>query len=285
MSRKRHYSLNLKGLPGINISISKTTDTATGFKMTWQDPDTKETRRVNTLRVVANEEGMRPKKVVDIKKVLEWNEPDRSFEYRDESGAVKLLPIDKSVMDKLFTSTDKMCAVGFLPSKQFSPMDYNGSHYFITPKVDSKVKVPAPNDVKGWQLLYEIMNNHDQVLLVSFIDGERRKFANLYARGDLIMLSILIHSTYQRAAPAPPTKVAVDDIGEKAKKVLSKFSLERYNPEDTRDIFEEQLNQIIERRKEEERARIEGRVLPTKIKVQIKPVPAADDFFAMVDEL
>lgn len=154
MSRGKHFRLTL--FPGLEmeISISKSFEEKTSFVMTWKDPNTGVVHRVNTLRVVPKETGVRPTAPDHIHQVLGWLEPESGYEYVDEeSGERRILAVDKSVLDKLFPKSDKIKVECFLPQEQISFADMQGDHYYLTPRVESKTKTSSVSDVQGYAML------------------------------------------------------------------------------------------------------------------------------------
>lgn len=293
MSRSRHLEIELPGgIVRFNITLNKSFGEKTNFKMTWVDPESKEVRTVNTVRVVSKEQGLKPTDLSDIKKILKWTEPSSSYEYTNDEGQKSFLPIDTNVLNKIFTSNNKLRVQAFIPLNEFSFADLAGDHYYLTPRVDSKTKSAQTNDLQGYALTHWILKNRKQVIECKFISGDREKVGVIYARGDVLMLSTVIHSTYQRNVP---DNAGLDKLKEVelrnpeglADKLLSKFSKPTRDPELSCDVYEEQLNSYIEDLKARERLRKEGKLglIPIKPIKPIRPQHNEDDLFSMLEKL
>jgi len=292
MSRARHLEIELPGgIVRMNVTLNKSFGDKTGFKMTWTDPDTKETRTVNTVRVISMEQGMKPTDVVDIQKVLKWTEPGSSYEYTDEEGEKRLLPIDKTLLNKIFKANSKLRVQSFIPLEEFSFADLAGDHYCLTPRVDRKTKSADTNDLQGYALMHWILKNRKQVMEVKFISGDREKIGVIYARGETLMLSTVIHSTYQRPVP---DNLGLDKLKEVvlpnpealADKLLGKFGAPARDPKTTKDVYEEKLQKYIVDLKEQERLKREGKTIIKRPVIKpMKPQSDGGDLFTMLANL
>lgn len=288
MSRGKHFGITFAGLQA-NISISKGFSEQLGFVMTWKDPNTGTIHRVNTLRVVPKETGVRPKEVDQIHRILEWLEPESSYEYTDENGHKHLLPVDKTVLAKLFPKSDKITVDAIIDRDQIGFSCMAGDHYFVTPRVDSKSKTSDVSDIQAYALLYALLTEQKKVLLVKFISGTREKVAIIYVdkqlagREGVLMLSTIIHSTYQRLIPA---NVGLDQVKRVAipegmtDKLMQKFrskNLEAKTLEDTKieDIYETQLKDYIKQ------LTSTGGQKPIRIFPR-QPVTQVNDFFSLL---
>lgn len=250
--------------------------------MIWKDPNG-QVHRVNTIRVVPKETGVRPTAPDQIHSVLGWMEPESGYEYVDaDSGESKILAVDKTVLDKLFPKSDKIKVECFLPQEQISFADMMGDHYYLTPRVDSKTKTSNPTDVQGYALLLWVLRERKQVILVKFISGSREKVGIIYVRGNMLMLSTIIHSTYQRAEPPNVgidlvRQVTIDRPEMLADKLVKKLGAGKLDPTKTEDIYENQLRHYIEELKT-----AGGKPVKTKLVPQI---PAAANIFDLISNM
>lgn len=286
MSRRTKFVLQLpSGGLKAKIAIAKATSEKTGFTRTYVDEDTGKITKVRRVDIVPKEDGIKPENPDDIEKIIPWGSGTSCFPYTDEEGEKQLLTIDKEVLGKLYKSGDVMKVVSFLPATEISPCQYDGYHYFVSPQYDRKTKEVERNDQQAYSLLLYTMKLKDQVMLVKFVSADREKNAVIYPHGDIMMMSILFHSNYQREAP----KVQSIDLPKAqalADKLIAKFGAERYNPEITEDQVEARLKEYIEQRKEEERLKKSG-VKPKK-KLTLKPVKTQsleDDFLSQLESI
>lgn len=277
MSRQRKFNLRFKAGLSFSITIAKAFGEQQGLKQTKVHEG--KNKQVRTVKVIPKEvegEPVKPISVDDIDEVIGWTDVESSYEYTAEDGEKVLLPMDKKALESMFSKSEYMTAIGFIAASNIKPRMYSGNHYFVTPQVDRKERRAKPSDVKAYSLVHAVLSSDDLVLLVKFVSGDREKFAAISADGDVLMMSLLIHSNYQREPPAVDlTAVAPAHIA----KMKEKFSMRRFNPGDYDDRYEEQVQAYIEELKEEERT--------GKKRVRARPrvaqVPADDDFLAILD--
>ncbi len=284
MSRRMNYTVKL-GKCGLQfkIALTKSYDEKTGFTQTYPDPDDPSVYRcVRTIKVLTKD-SVRPADVKDIRMVVPWTEVKSSFTYMGEDGTEKLFPLDQEVIGKIYSASENMTSMGFIDSSEIAPCDYDGSHYFITVQKDSKAKTPDPNDIKAYSTVYYICKNLKQSLLVSFVSGDREKAAVIYAHKDGLMLSILLHTNYQRKAPEivaqPELPANIDVLANKLVSVQKLTSL----PEDKlTDKYEERIKQYLQAAREQLRTQ-PGSTRPYKITLKASPPkPADNDFFSLL---
>lgn len=277
MSRQRKFDLRFRAGLAFSISISKSFGDQQGLKQTKIHGG--KNKQVRTVKVIPKEPGgepVKPTSVEDIEEVIGWTDVESSYEYTTENGEKVLLPMDKKALESMFSKSEYMTAIGFVASSNIKPHMYSGNHYFVTPQVDRKERRAKPSDVKAYSLIHAVLTSDDLVLLVKFVSGDREKFATISADGDILMMSLLIHSNYQRDPPATElTAVAPAHVA----KMKEKFGMRRFNPADYADRYEEQVQAFIEELKEEERTG-KKRV---RARPRVAPVVAEDDFLSILD--
>lgn len=275
MSRQTKFTVKYpKGNLTFKISIAKTTEAQTGFKSTYEE------RQIRMVKVLAVDD-VKPKEVNDIEKIVPWMETVPAYPYQDEdTGAQKLLYLDEKAKCVIFNKSEYMNGIGFIDAKEITPNMYSGDHYFVKVQTDSKSKVAADSDIQGYSLMYYILKEHNKMFLTKFVSGDREKFAVIYACGDLLMLSIIIHNNYQRTPPVV-SRIPLPKAKAHADKMLAAFSLRRFDPSITADKYEENIQRYIDELKTVAKG---GKL---KIKARLKPPVAdyADDFFSQLDAL
>ncbi len=282
MSRQTKFNLKFpKGGLCIKVHLQKSYEEKTGFKQTYVDPEG-ENRQVRTVKVLAKDDNI-PRQLDELEMLIPWAEVGTSFPYRDEDGRERLLPIDDRVKGKLFIKSDVMAIVGFLDFRLISPRMYDGNHYFLKIQADSKTKSTCKTDRQGYSLLHYIVSTCGKVIVVKFVSGDREKFAVIYNEGECMMMSTIIHATYNREAPEIELEPILE--GEKyAEKLLKTFGLQSLADVDMEDQYEILIKSYIE--EEKERLRGGGGTDKPKIRAKLKsPVSLADDFFAQVDSM
>lgn len=279
MSRQRKFDLRFKAGLSFSITIAKSFGDQQGLKQTkFHQGKNKQVRTVKVIPKEVDGEPVKPVTVDDIDEVIGWTDVESSYEYIAEDGEKVLLPMDKKALESMFSKSEYMTAIGFTATSNIKPRMYSGNHYFVTPQVDRKERRAKPSDVKAYSLIHAVLSVGDTVLLVKFVSGDREKFAVISADGDVLMMSLLIHSNYQRDAPVVDlSSVAAPQI-EKMKKL---FSVRRFNPGDYVDRYEEQVQAYIDDLKEEERTG-KKRV---KARPRVAPVQDADDFLSILDSM
>ena len=156
---------------------------------------------------------------------------------------------------------------------------YAGNHYYLNTQVDSKSKKSATVDQQGYSLIFYIIAELKKVLLVKFVSGDREKFGIIYGIGESLMISTLIHNNYQRATP-DNERLPLPKAKEHAEKMLSKFSIRRFDPSSTDDKYEDSIKKYIEDLKLVAKG--------GKIKATFKhksPVCYDQDFFSQLDSI
>lgn len=274
MSRQTKFTLKFpKGLT-IRIRINKSTEAQTGFKSTYKG------RQIRMVKVLAKDD-IKPKQVSDIEEIIPWNDTVPAYSYQDEeTGEAKLLYLDEKAKCAIFKKSEFMNGVGFIDVAEITPNMYAGDHYFIDVQKESKAKTAAESDVQGYSMLFYILKEHKKMFLTKFVSGDREKFAVIYAVGDGLMLSTIIHQNYQRPPPTV-SRIPLPKAKDRAAKMLAAFSLRRFDPATTNDIYEETIEKYIEALKEVSK---DGKI---KIKSKFK-IPVAtynDDFFSQLDAL
>lgn len=288
MSRRTLYTMKLpSGGMEIKVSIAKAFGEKTGLVMTHTDPITGETKRVRTTRVIPKEDGVMPRDLEDVDKIIPWNGAQSSYIYVDGEGESRMLNIDKDVIGKLYTGNDTMSVKGFIHSSKISPHNYEGHHYFVAPQVDRKTKSVAENDKQGYALLLYTLKTKSQVILVKFVSGDREKSAIIYPNptGECMMMGTLIHSTYQRDVPSVPKYDKLRNESLLAEKLVEKFGIDALDPDIIRDQYEERIKEYIEKLKLLEQAKREGKRV-IDLNIRMKPVEhTADDFLSMLENM
>lgn len=299
-SMSRQTNFDLKAPAGgltVKIVLQKTTDECMSFTQTYPDEETGQPRQVRTAKVLAIND-VTPRSLEDVERVIPWNSVQKSHSYRDADGVPQLMCVEEALKGKVFTKSSVMAIVGILDASQIRPRMYDGSHYFLNVQSDSKTKSAAKIDRQGYGLYYYLCRNYEKVIFVKFISGEREKFAVIYADDECLMLSILIHETYQRAPPEVTMEpVASEASGNAAaEKLIKIFSLPELDPDMLQDSYELWIKQYLEEMRELQQEAAEdtsgaasgsgssggARVLP---KLRVQPVSLDDDFLAQIGKL
>lgn len=288
MSRATKYTLELTLPNGQKmkggIKIGKSTDAPTSFTQTYPDPQQAsvagaepDARRVRTAKVLTSGDII-PKKKGDIEKVIAWGDVQTSYVHRHADGET-YLTVDKKVRGDIFKRSTRMTGMGFVPSSEFAPHMFVGSHYFMTPQIERKAKAPDEADHKFYTILYNTLAKHPLSLLVKFVSGDREKYAVIYHHGEILMMSILIHTNYQR--PAPQVQLMqvdqkkLDLMSAKVAKALAiQLELEKLV-----DVYESLLIEYIEKLKHAHRTGVKPTVTPRVV------AKDPDDLFDMLDDL
>jgi non-homologous end joining protein Ku len=283
MSRQTKFDLTFpQGGLSVKVGISKSSDAKTGLRQTYED-EAGDNRQVRTAKVLTIDD-VKPQSLEDIEKVIPWNAVQSSFPYRDEEdGQERLLKLDDKAQCQLFKKSNRMNVVGILDQTAVTPNMYSGDHYFLTIQVDSKSKKAEKIDQQGYSLIFYILAECEKVVLVKFVSGDREKFGVIYRVGDGLMLSVLIHSNYQREAPEverlPMPKVMAKAHSEK---MLAMFALRRLDADTMMDKYEDSLKAYIEDLK----VIAKGGKIKAKTKFKSKsPVSYDLDFFSQLDSL
>lgn len=277
MSRQTKFTLMFpKGLLSFKISLWKSTDAQTGFSSTYEE------RQIRMLKVLAKNDA-KPKDISDIEKIVPCSETVPAYSYKDEeTGEAKLLFLDEKVKCSIYKKSEYMTGIGFLDANVITPNMYAGDHYFIQVQKESKAPTAAEADVQGYSLLYYLLDTHKKVFLTKFVSGDREKFSIIYAVGDGLMLSTLIHNNYQREPPTV-SRIPLPKAEAHAAKLIEKFSLREFDPSTTNDMYEQSIIRYIEELKRIAKSGATG-----KVKVTVK-APAAvakcEDFFDKLDAL
>ena len=204
-----------------------------------------------------------------------------AYPYQDENtGEAKLLFLNDKVKCTLYKKSEYMNGVGFIRANEISPNQYAGDHYFVDVQKEAKSKVASASDVQGYSLLFYILKKHDKMFLTKFVSGDREKHSVIYAVGDGLMLSTIIHHNYQRTAPTV-SRIPLPSAKEHAAKMLAAFSLRSFDHASTNDKYEESILKYIGELKHVAQG---GKI---KIKGRVKKLEVAydDDFFSQLESL
>lgn len=277
MSQQTKYTLKFPtgNLPPLKITIQTGKESKTGFKSTYEG------RQIRMVKILAKGD-VKPNSVSDIEKIVPWTQTVQAYPWTDdESGEERLLILDDKTKCKMFEKSEYMGGVGFIERDEVAPNRFSGDHYSVKPQVDSKTKKSADGDVQIYSLMYFILKEHNKMFLTKFVSGDREKYAVMYANGDGIMMSILIHDNYLRTAPTV-SRIPLPKAKERADKMLAAFSLRRFDPTVTVDRFEENIQKYID----ELKLVAKGGKLPLRPKLKGKiSVAGVEDFFDALDAL
>lgn len=281
MSQQKNYRLRLKPAQGkgatleIKISIAQRVSPSTGFKSTFKG------RQIRMCKVLAKDD-VKPSDPSDIEEIIPWNGTVPAYPYQDEdTGETKLLVMDDKTKCKLFQKSESMNGLGLIPREDIKPYMYDGSHYFLTVQKKSKTE-PEKSDVQGYNILHYVLSEHNKMLLVKFVSSDREKFAVIYPDSEILSMSILIHNNYHRTAPTV-SRIPLPKAKEHAEKMVKVFSLRRFEPSSTNDLYEDNILKYIEDLKQ-----IAKGVKPAKLKATLRSEPAPadeDDFFSQLDSM
>jgi len=255
------------------------------FNQTYVD-ENDVARRVRTVKVLTYDD-VSPSSVDEIEQVIPWAEVESAHTYRDENGMEQRMLITKDIKGMMYPDSDIMTAMGFIEGA-VAPRMFNGDHYFISIQTigTGKSKSTAKSDRDAYKLIHHIISTRDCVLLVKFVSGEREKYGVIHANDQILMLSILIHDTYQRAAPdlKLDDSISSEVLDSMADKVLSKLTIV---PPQLKDEYEDALANTLE--KEKKRLEDERNGVPTKPKKSTSSKPAYkgpdDDFMSTINKL
>jgi non-homologous end joining protein Ku len=257
MSRQSRYTLKFPG-GGLSfkIGLSKSTDGQTRFNSTYKG------RQIRQVRILTTDD-VKPKSATDIEEVVPWNNTVPAYPYQEDDGESKLLFLDEKIKCKLFHKSEFVNGIGFIDTTEITPHMYAGDHYYISPQTERATKMVDESDNQGYSLLYHILCRRKKMFLVNFVSGDRQKFAVIYSVDDNLMLSTIIHHNYQREPPLVQ-RMRVPEVDTYADKLLSMFSLQRFNPEITVDLYEANILKYLQ----DLRIRARGGIV--KIKVTFK---------------
>jgi len=276
MSQQTKYALKFpKGnLPPLKISIQTSKESKTGFKSTYKG------REIRMVKILAKDDA-KPNSVSDIEEIVPWTQTVQAYPWTDdESGEEKLLILDDKTKCKMFEKSEFMGGIGFIDRDEIAPNRFSGDHYFVKPQTDSKTKKAADSDVQIYSLKFYLLNENNKMFMTKFVSGDREKYAVMYANGDGIMMSILIHDNYVRTAPSV-SRIPLPKAKERADKMLAAFSLRRFDPAITVDRFEDNIQKYIDQLK----LVAKGGKLPLRPKLKSMISVAGADFFDALDAL
>ena len=277
MGFKMNYTIVIKTLR-LNVQLQKSTDQQVGFKMG------KNGRQLRYVRVLTKDDIAKPTSLDDVEDMVMYQDTESYFQYRDpETGENDLILVDKAMLKSMYKNTDKMMTVSIIPESSIKPWQFDGSHYFINVYCPRKTKTPSDDDKKMYSIIYSYLLRTSHYMIVSFISSNRQKFAALSAdpvSGGL-MMSNLIHSTYQRTRETVSNKVDIPDIERYGSKLLEPMTKMGLDNTEICDGYEERAREYIEAIKSvprSERPKI-------TIKRPAKPVSTVPDLLSLIDGL
>ena len=280
MSRLTKYTVKLGNPKSISIefkvSLSKSFDEHSSFKQTYPDPsDPSVVRLVRTIKVLT-QDSVKPACLADIQQIVPWNEVQSSLAVTDEHGKEILFPIDKEVIGKIYKKSDIMSSMGFIDQDLISPCDYEGSHYFLTVQRNTKTKECDSDDIKVYSTIQYIIEHYRQYLMVKFVSGEREKIGVIYSNRKCLMLSTIIHSTYQRTAPVVETISLPANIDSLACKLIKSQKLESLDKSQTEDKYEQRVQEYLSQVRQHK----------DRLSVKLKKIETPkNDFFSLLADL
>ncbi len=129
--------------------------------------------------------------------------------------------------------------------------------------------------------MYYICKTLKQHLLVTFVSGEREKVAAIYEHRGCLMLSVLIHRTYQRKPPLVEMDELPSNIEVLSKKLVAAQKLQSLPEDAMEDKYEARVAEYITKSREQVKAT--GTIKPIKL----RPAPKREehDFFSMLATL
>lgn len=286
MSRQKKFKVKIATLD-FSAYISKSRGEQMPMCQTYTSDGL--THQVRTVKVVTVDDA-KPTELSDILKIIPWNDVQSAYPYVDEeTGENKLLPLDDKDVCKIFEKSDYMQGMGFVRAHQITPNMFSGDHYYLCPSADSKTKKVSLSDQQAYTILLTALSDGAHMYVTTFVSGDREKYAAIYVANDALMISVLIHSTYQRDPPAIP-KLAIPNVHEYGKKLIAKCPYD-FVAGNLEDLYEKRLGEHIEelKRLAQERAQAPGEVpmaeQGTKIKARLRPAVKADDFLSKLDSL
>ncbi len=278
MSRQTKFTLTFRGgALQVKVGLIKSFDAPVGLKSTYGGG-----RAIRMVKILTKDNA--PATCIeDIEMIVPWSDTVPAFPYvDDETGESKLLIMDEKTQCSIFKKSEFMNAMGFIDAAEVTPNMFTGDHYFVNLQKESKAPAPAEGDVQAYSLLFYLLKEHKRMLLINFISGEREKFGVMHAVGDGVMLSVIIHHNYQRSAPKV-SRIPLPKAEAHAAKMLSAFSLRRFDPITTSDKYEENIRAYIEQLKEHAKSSDSGGKVKAKMKtVQVQQT---NDFFSRLEAL
>jgi non-homologous end joining protein Ku len=279
MSRSTKYILSFKKGLKLPIGLHKATEEKTGLTLG------KDGRKVRTVRVISRDDAT-PTDISEIERVVPWTETENYFPVRTEEGDIRLIEVDKKMISSLFDKSDVMSVNGVIGLEKLSPRMYDGYHYHISCQFEKKSKAVPGNDEKLYTVIHAWLQEYNKALLVKFLTSGREKFAVIYPDAEGLMMSILIHSNYQRERLSS-NLIPIEDPVQYGDRLLGPIGLEDIDPDSIIDEYEETLKRYIE-----EEASKPEEVTPKETVKSItkkfglkKPKPKGDDFLATLLEL
>lgn len=244
MSRQTKFDLKFASGITCKISLKKSFSATTGFLQGSKG------RQVRTIKVLTTDDAT-PSTMDDIEELVPWGELETYHSYRDDSGETKLLPIDKKALQALFKNSNSMLVQGVIDTCKIKPYMFDDAHYFVNVQHDSKTKDLPQSDRKVYTVIYHYLLDNDKYMLVKFISSNREKYGLLYAdpMSEGLRLSLIIHSTYQRAREAV-NLIDIPSAASYGEKLVKGMSMEEIAPEEIIDDYEVKVMAYIERLRE-----------------------------------
>jgi non-homologous end joining protein Ku len=279
MSRQTNYVLELSAGLTISMHLNKSHGEKIARRQTYTiDGVVHEVRTVKTVTV----DDTKPTELEHIIKIIPWNEVQSAFSYVDEeTGEAKLLTLDDSDTCKIFQKSDRMKGLGFVKGHVIAPHMFSGDHYFLSPRADNKTKKVSVNDQQAYTVLATALADRQHMFVSKFVSGDREKYGVIYVANDTLMLSVLIHSNYQREPTVIP-KLEIPNVKDYARKLIDKCPFE-FVPEALEDLYERALGEYIEQIKVAHKGD-GGKTDAPKLKVRIRP-ERVSDFISQLDSL
>lgn len=240
MSRQTKFDLKFPTGITCRISLHKSSEATTGFCQGFEG------RQVRTVKVLSTDDAA-PASKDDIEKLVAWGDLETYFPYKDETGEMKLMPIDKKAMQAMFKNSNTMAVQGLIDKDAIKPHMFDDSHYFVNVQRDTKTKAIFAPDQKVYTIMYHFLNERNKYLLIKFISSSREKFGVIYSDPESLGLrmSLIIHSTYQRER-AVENLTEITDAVSYGEKLFKGLGLRAVDPSIIIDDYEEKVRAYID---------------------------------------
>lgn len=132
--------------------------------------------------------------VADIDCIVPYDQTE-SLLAQDDGYVV----IKKSALKNIYPNNPDMAVKERVKMSSISPSDYEGSHYFINlrPQTKGKKAVLSEDDITLYNVIWKNLQSRSEGLVVIYNQCNHQKRGLLWADGDGLRMSVLICSNYR----------------------------------------------------------------------------------------
>ena len=205
-------------------------------------------RPVRTIKALPREGLETISSPEDIECVVPWSQLQHLYVHPEpDSGDLEYLEVDSQLIKSMYPSTETIRVISVIPISQLKRSLFEGHHYFISVQGDTKTHQLYTDDQKVLSVLYHGLVEQEQAVIGKYISANHEKCCAIYPEDGGLVMSVLNPSNFLRSRDQDHILNDIEQAGRLGSALIKHKVQEKWNPEWSRDTFDDRLLDHIQR--------------------------------------